>query len=170
MIADATDRVHLEIQGPSARLQNFDLSRTMVVLDVSGVHGPGERTFSIGEDDVQLPAGLTVVRAVPAQVRVHFERRVRKEVPVKVRQSHAPPAGYRIRSEEVQPPSLVIVGPESRVNNIDVAETDPIDLSNVVADAEFRVNAYIPDPQVRFESSALVRVKTSLERAQGAAQ
>lgn len=170
MIADVTERVHLEIQGPSARLQNYDLSRTMVVLDASSVHGPGERTFTIDQSEVKLPAGLKLLRSVPAQVRVQFERRARREVPVRVRQSNPPPMGYRVKHQDIEPSKLIIVGPESRVSNIDVAETDPIDLSHVVAESEFRVHAFLPDPQVRFESSPLVRVKVRLERTQGAGQ
>jgi hypothetical protein len=168
MIADTSERVHLEIQGPSARLQNFDLARMMVILDASGVHGPGERTFSVGQDDVHLPVGLKLLRAVPAQVRVQFERRVTKEVAVKVRQSSPPPAGYHVKRTVVDPPRLVVVGPESRVSNVDAAETDPVDLSRVVAEAEFRVSAFLPDPQVRFESTPHVKVRVYLERVEAA--
>jgi hypothetical protein len=63
------------------------------------------------------------------------------------------------------PEKLRIVGPASRVERVKYAETDPIDLSNVVGKAEFRVHVFIGDPQVRLVSSPEVTVKVNLGRA-----
>jgi hypothetical protein len=58
------------------------------------------------------------------------------------------------------------VGPQSRVNAVEFAETDRIDLSQNLSGAGVRVNAFVRDPQVRFESPPVVQVKVTLERAQ----
>ena len=57
------------------------------------------------------------------------------------------------------PTKLRIVGPESRVKEVEYAETDAIDLTGVTGEKVFRVGAFVADPQVRFESASQVTVK-----------
>ncbi|MCX6636212.1 MAG: CdaR family protein [Acidobacteria bacterium] len=164
MSSDVLDRVHLEVRGPSSQLHTTDLGNMSVVLDLESVHRPGERTFTIQQWNVNLPSGVILSRAVPAQVRVRFENRVSRKVPVRVRYSAQPPAGYRIAGQQVEPSTVRVIGPESRVNHIEAVQTDPIDLSNVVGESSFEVHTYVADSQVRLDSSPVVRVKVLLEK------
>jgi len=107
---------------------------------------------------------MHLMRAIPAQIRLQFEKRTRREVPVEVRFSGAPPAGYRLDRYDVEPKELTLVGPESHVNRIEYAVTDPIDLGSAEAQSEFRVNAFLGDPHVRFERPASIRVKVNMEQ------
>ncbi len=157
-------RVYLEIQGPSARLHSLDLSRTAVVLNLSSVYRPGERTFTIERHNIDLPTGLDLVRVVPSQVRLVFERRMQAEVPVRVRFAGPPPAGYRIGRQDVQPATLQIIGPESQVRQVAFAETDPIEIARIAGSAEFHVQTFVANPQVRPAASPVVEVKLSLEK------
>ena len=67
------------------------------------------------------------------------------DVKVEVRFSGRPQAGYHLAHYDVTPSTLTILGPESRIKLIDTAQTDPIDLSGVVASSEFRVNTFVDD-------------------------
>jgi hypothetical protein len=164
MSSDAPERIYLEVQGLSTRLRSFDSSRSAVLLDLSSVHRAGEYTFTVDQKNVEdLPVGVRLIRAVPGQVQLHFEKRISAEVPVRVRFS-LPPEGYRIAREAVLPKKLMIVGPESRVRQINYVETDPIDLSRVIGEAQFHVHTIVPDPQVRFASSPEVNVTVNLEK------
>jgi hypothetical protein len=157
-------RVSLEIRGPSARLHEADLSDRHVILNLESVQAPGERTFTIESSDVNLPVGLSLVRAIPAQIRLTFERSIAVSVPVRVRFAAPPPNGYRVASERVEPSELTVVGPESRVRLVGYVETDPLDLSHTVGTATFQVHAFVGEPQVRFVSSPQVRVSIALEK------
>jgi YbbR domain-containing protein len=72
--------------------------------------------------------------------------------------------GYRILKQEVYPEVLRVVGPQSRVEELQSAETDPIDLSGVLNEAELRVNTFVADGQVRIEGPSVVRVRVIMER------
>ena len=77
--------VSLELRGPSGELRGVgDSIRPAVVLDMSDVQ-PGERTFTIGQGNVQLARGVRLVRSIPSEVRFLFERRLVRFVPVLVR-------------------------------------------------------------------------------------
>jgi YbbR domain-containing protein len=156
--------VLVDIQGPSARLGGFSGAHTAAVVDLAGIETAGERTITIDPKSIDMPVGVRVVRVQPAQVRLRFERCVEAEVPVSVRFS-APPGGYRVASALVHPPTLTITGAESRVRQVRAVETDPLDLSRVVGQRQFRVPAFLEDEQVRFVSTPLVQVSVTLEKA-----
>ncbi|MBM3811221.1 MAG: YbbR-like domain-containing protein [Acidimicrobiia bacterium] len=162
---DAVDRVQLEVRGPSGRLSQASLADTAVVLDLSTVAQPGERTFPVQEAQILLPPGVTLQRSVPNQIRLFFEKRLVRDVPVEIRIGTPPPPGYVVFSQRVEPPRLRVVGPERRVGELSVVETDPLDLGGVVGSARFSVHAYISDPRVRFETSgrvtAIIEVRKS---------
>jgi YbbR domain-containing protein len=164
MGADTPGRIYLEVQGPSSRLRGIEPARNAVVLNLSNVRGPGEYTFTVQQNNTDLPAGLKLMRAVPGQVRLRFEYRVAADVAVRARFSSPPPEGYRIGNQEVVPKTLRIIGPETRVKQIGYVETDPIDLSRVQGKAQIHVHAFLPDPQVRFESAPAVEVTITLEK------
>jgi YbbR domain-containing protein len=164
--SDAPETVRLELQGPSNELSDLGENRgarPAVVLDMSNAL-PGERTFAIVEKNVHLARGIRLVRAIPSQVRVQFDRRDARSVPVTVRFEGEGQNGYERAHYEVSPSSLRIVGPESHVKRVTAAATDPVDLSTVVGASEFRVNAYIGDAYVRFEDPPLVTVRVTMKR------
>ena len=163
--SDALDGVRVELRGPSSKLTASNLSDLAVLLDLSGIGGPGERTFTLSDSDLHLPQGITFLRAVPSQLRLRFTRLQTKDVPIRVRIAEPPPAGYRVARQEARPVQLRVAGPERRVEQTTTAETDAIDLSDVRQSSEFHVSAFVADPQVRLESSPLVTVKVTIEKA-----
>ena len=162
---DDIQRLFLKVRGPAARLSTASLSQTMLVLDLENATQPGEQTFTIRPRNLTLPPGVSLVRVVPTQVRVRLERRISKDLPVEVRFAGPPARGYRVVHQSVQPSRMRIVGPESRLEQVGSVQTDPVDLSSKLANAEFRVPVFLPDPQLRFEDSdPVVTVRVTLER------
>jgi YbbR domain-containing protein len=164
MSLDTPDHVYLEVQGLRPMLHDSSLSRASVLLNLSSVQTPGERTVTIESRNIDLPEGVRLIRAMPSQLRLRFERQVQADVPVEVRLAAPPPEGYRVSGQQVKPPTVRIIGPESRVRQLTHAETDPVDLSRVVGQAEFRVHVYVGDPHVRLVSSPMVAVSIALSR------
>jgi YbbR domain-containing protein len=162
--SDPVSSVSLELRGPSGELRGVgDGIRPAVVLDMSDVQA-GERTFTIGQGNVQLARGVRLVRAIPSEVRFLFERRMVRFVPVVVRIGGQGRNGYTVAHQSVTPDRLEIAGPSSRVARITAAVTDPLDLSTVVGTSEFRVNAFVEDSFVRFQTSPQVVVKVTMRK------
>jgi hypothetical protein len=164
---DFVDRVYLKVRGPATRLTPASLSDAAIVLDLNGVSKAGEQTFSINSSNVLLPPGVELVRVVPSQVRLTFERRGTREVAVEVRLAGPPPPGYRITEQQAIPDRLRILGPQARLDGIRTAQTDPIDLSNTFGEAEFRVPVFLADPHVRLERDGPVIVRVRVEKITG---
>ena len=162
---DVPTSIELELRGPADELTASNLADTVVLLDVSNVDSPGERTVTIGGENLKLPRGVTFLRAVPSQLRLRFARIAAKEVPVEIRFMGALPPGYRVASKSVEPPQLRVIGSEARVATVETVETDAIDLDRITESGTHRVNAFVKDPQVRFESSPVVTVRVTIERS-----
>lgn len=165
MSSDTFDRLFLRLKGPATRLNAASLRDVTVQLDLSQVHGPGERTYTLTGDNLRLPAGVEVLRIVPSQMRLRFDKRVTRDVPVEIRFAGPAPEGYRITGQRAQPATVRVTGPENRVQRLHSVHTDAIDLSSTVSNAEFRVPAFVPDPQVRFDGqSPLITVRVLMEK------
>ncbi len=157
--------VTLRIHGPSARLRPETLAGLTVVLDCSSIGRPGLHTFSIGRAEVRRPFGIVFEAAIPSQVQLGFERTVSRSVRVSPAYLRPPPPGYRIASYRIDPPSVVVAGPESHVQRVEAVDTDPIDLSASVGRTEVHLPAHVPDPLVRLDpSTPLLTYKVVLEK------
>jgi len=157
--------VLLELRGPSGQLGGTSESglHPQVILDMSAAV-PGQRTFTVEDGAVKLPRGVRLVGAVPSQVRLVFERRTDASVPVTVPVTGEGHDGYYVASQNVQPGRLEIVGPASHVARVTQAVTDAVDVSQVVGTSQFRVNAFLNDPYVRFQSSPQVEVTITMKK------
>lgn len=162
--------ISLELRGPSGELRNaggepygLTTARPAVILDMSGVQ-PGQRTFPIGNGNVRLARGVHLVRAIPSEVRFQFERRRTRMVPVTPRFRGEGSNGYMVAQVDVEPKELELVGPASHVARVNEVETDLVDVSSVVGSSEFRVNAYVGDPFVRFTGSPQVTVSVVMKK------
>jgi YbbR domain-containing protein len=164
--SDTGTAVSLELRGPSGALRNLGESggiHPAVILDMSDVQ-PGARTFPIGDGNVRLPRGVRLMRAVPSEVQFHFDRRATRTVQIVPRFTGEGANGYQVDHFSVEPKKLDVVGPADRVARITSVVTDPVDVSTVVGSSEFRVNAFIEDPYVRFVGSPQVTVSVTMKK------
>lgn len=162
--SEIPDSAYVEVRGPSRRMSSQELNNAIVVIDLAKVDRAGERTFSILGGNVNLPSGVEFIRAVPSQLRLKFEPRLTREVPVVPRFAIVP-ANYQIANQTVSPNTVKIVGPESRVTAINRVQTDPIELPADDEELTFQVHAFAGDGQVRLlEPNQLFNVKVNLQK------
>lgn len=155
----------LELRGPSGELRGVGESvHPAVVLDMSNA-GPGERSYTISDGAVKLARGVHLVRAIPSEVRFHFEEAGDANVPVEPRMIGQD--SRQVASTEVTPSEVRIAGPASRVARIKSVLTDEVDVSKLSGTGEFHVNLFVEDPYVRLKGrpEATVRVTMKTEQA-----
>ena len=165
IVGNLPDRIRLEVRGSSGRLSRDNLASAAVAFDLSGAQA-GERTYTIRSYNIDLPSGVTFYRAVPSQVTLRFDRLQRRQVPVLAAYANTPD-GYRIRSLTITPTSVEILGPGERVSTINQVKTDPVDLSGLTGEKQYRVQLHIGDPQVRLEAPIEAVVHVQLEKTAG---
>jgi YbbR domain-containing protein len=159
---DAPAQIQIQVRGPRTRLGEVNNSQTNIVLDLGQMQQPSTRTFTVTPDSLNLPNRVTLVRAMPSQVRVKLERRVTKELPVAA--TFLPSTEFKVLQWEVSPAKMQVAGPESRVSLAESVSTEPIDLSLIDPGKPLRLNALLNDAELSFTGSAVVTVKLSVEK------
>lgn len=159
--SDMMEQVHLILRGPSPLLSRLSHNEMPLIVDLSDVRTPGQRTFTLDRRNVNLPAGVTLERAVPAQLQIRVETRISRDVPVKPQFENIP-EGMKVVSAEVSPAKLTLVGPQSRVRHIQEVLTDAVDLRILDAKGNAASTAYSGDAQVNFTTSPAVTVHVTL--------
>ncbi|MGC4049285.1 MAG: CdaR family protein [Paludibaculum sp.] len=159
--SDVMEQVHLVLRGPSPLLSRLSPYEMPLIVDLSDVRTPGQRTFTLDGRNVNLPAGVTLERAVPAQLQIRVETRISREIPVKPQFENLP-EGMQVVSAEVSPAKLTVVGPQSRVRHIQEVLTDAVDVRILDPKGNAASTAYSGDAQVKFTTSPAVTVHVKL--------
>ncbi len=164
--SDYPFQAQVTLRGPERLLQNLRPSEVHAILNLRGA-GPGERTFDLTAQDIQVPHSVSVVQIVPSQFHISFDRSSTRSVEVQPRVIGTLLSGYDIASVTADPASITIVGPERRVQAIQSAMTDPVDATGVVGRATFTTHAYVADPLVRVQIAGPIRVTVNTEKTSG---
>jgi YbbR domain-containing protein len=159
---DAPAQIQIQVRGPRTRLGEVNAAQTNIVLDLGQMQQPSTRTFTITPESLNLPNRVTLVRAMPSQVRVKLERRITKPLPVAA--AFVPSKAFKVLQWEVSPATLQVAGPESRVSRAESVLTEPIDLAAIDPSKPLRLNALLSDAELSFTGSAVVIVKLSVEK------
>ncbi len=161
--SELVDTVEIEARGPSGLLRGLSTLRPAIILDFNDVKDPGERTFTITRLSTNLPKGVELLRATPAQIRLNFERRAYRTVPVHVRFIGNLAQGVQMKDFQVSPSTEEIFGPASQVALVQYVDTDSIDLQSMdAAHPSIQTAVFVPQPKVRFSKPPEVTVKITL--------
>ena len=156
----------VRVRGPARLVRGLRADQIHVRVDLSDVR-PGQRTFNLTAQQIRQPRDLVVVQVVPSQFELSFDVRSRREVEVRPRVRGQFASGLRIAKVTANPNHIVIAGPQTRVQAIDFATTDPIDASGVTSSQTFTTNVYVPDPLIQVVNPTPVHVTVMMGRASG---
>ena len=153
----------VRVRGPERVIHEMRPQEVHVEVDLAGVK-PGERTFDLTSQQVGLPRDVEVVQVVPSQVRLSFDIGASKRIPVRPRVIGTFAPGFRIAKVSAEPAEVTIGGPKQRVEAVEAATTDPVDVSGNMDRGMFVTNAFVPDPLVQIVRPMPVRVTVVMER------
>jgi YbbR domain-containing protein len=115
------------LEGPRDIVDSIRPNEVTVFADMKGVE-PGVRVKPLMIDTSRLPSSVKGV-VDPREIRIHVERVIEKDVPVKPRFDGEPTAGYETVGWQINPPTVRIGGAESRVRDIKEVSTETVRLT-----------------------------------------
>jgi len=157
-------QVQVRLRGPEYLVRELKASEVHAEIDLAGLR-PGERTFDLTARQVRHPRELEVVQIIPNQFHLSFDARLTRRVEVHPRVVGNFASGYSIGQIVVDPPAITITGPKQRVEAVDAAITDPIDVSGTMDRSSFVRHAYVPDPLVQVTTPNPVRITVIMQKA-----
>ena len=156
--------VDVRLRGPSGSLGQVRAGDVVAVLDLASAR-PGRRLFHLTPEQVSAPAGLRVIHVLPATVGLTFETSSSKTVPVVPVVEGEPAPGYVVGRVTATPAMAHIVGPESALQRLTEATTEPIVIKGQRARVRERVNVAVADDAVRLQSAQTALVTIEIQRA-----
>jgi diadenylate cyclase len=154
----------VRVRGPGRLIRRLRSTDVRAEIDLSDVR-PGSRTFDLTSRNISVPQNFEVVQIVPGQFQLSFDNRTRRSVEVRPRVTGNFAQGKRIAQVVAEPASIMISGPNRRVEAVESATTDPVDASGTMDRAIFVTQAYVPDPLIQVVHPTPIRVTVIMEHS-----
>jgi YbbR domain-containing protein len=130
IVSQSVKVISLNMRGQERLLKNVKPSDIIVSLDLSKAK-PGDSTYYIHREDIQLPNAITVTNINPSNVKVVTEETVRKAVRVIPMVTGEPERGFSVKSVSVVPASIEIEGSRREVSRMNTVRTEPLDVTGM---------------------------------------
>lgn len=161
LTGDTVNTVEVRLRSSPGIIERLGPGEVAARIDLRGA-GEGERIIHLTEKAIRVPFGIKVVRINPSILTISLERTIQKLVPVRPRTVGRPAKGYEIAELLSDPPEVRIVGPRSRVQDVESAYTEPISIEGAQLGVTESVSLGIPDPGLRIEGQSRVRVSAKI--------
>jgi YbbR domain-containing protein len=145
------------MRGPSGTLSRLDPGEVIVVLNLQSARS-GSRLFHLRSDEVQAPYGVEVAQVVPTTLSLELEKTNRRTVPIVPAVEGDPASGFVVARITVEPSTVQIEGPESRLNEVSEATTEPLLVSGATGPIVDTVTVGVSDSAVRLPEALNARV------------
>jgi YbbR domain-containing protein len=157
-------KAQIRVRGPERVIHRLAATDVRAEIDLAGVR-PGERTFDLTGRQIYVPQDLKVVQIIPGQFHLSFDNRATRVIEIRPRVTGTFAGGMRVAQVIADPPTIPIIGPKRRVDAVEAAVTDPVDVSGVMTRASFVTQAYVPDPLIQVVHPVPIRVTVIMEVA-----
>jgi hypothetical protein len=162
LIGEPANEVELRLRASPSLVRRLDPGDVSAQVDLAGL-AEGEHILHLGGDAIRLPFGVRVVRITPSILTFTLERTLARSVPVRPRLLGRPAAGFEVAEVAADPPEVRIAGPLSRVQKVDHAFTEPVNVEGARLSLTAHVNLGLDDAVLRVQGAPRVKV-TALVR------
>jgi phosphoglucosamine mutase len=163
-LMDHPATVDVQVRGGAPEIGGLQSTDVSVVADLTG-REPGEAVIMLRVDRVSAPSGIEVTQITPSTVTVTLEPVSTLSVPVQVTYQGQPAPGYVISHATVEPLTVDVTGPASRLRSPVVAVTEPVLVGGATADVVQTVGVGVTDPDLQLARPVQVEVTVRIEGA-----
>jgi YbbR domain-containing protein len=161
IVGDPPTAVDVRLSGSSTRLSRMDPGEIVAVLDLGSAR-PGSRLFHLRAAAVRLPYGIEVSQVVPSTISLELEKSAKRTVNIVPAIEGEPAPGFVIGRVVPNPPTVEVIGPESRVARVGGATTEPISVEGRAESLRDTVNVGVADSALRLTEAREVTVDVEI--------
>jgi YbbR domain-containing protein len=148
LIGDPPSTVDVRVRGSSVALSRLGAGDVVAVLDLTGARA-GSRLFHIRPEQVTSPYGVEVTHVMPSTIQLELEVSGSRAVPIRPAVEGEPAPGFVIGKISVDPPTVLVSGPESRLQQLVNASTEPVSVAGASAPVRDIVTVGLSDSALR---------------------
>ena len=155
--------VEVRLRGPFTALRQLEPEKLEAVIDL--LDAPiGERVYRLAPEDINVPPEVEVISISPPEVRIVLDKTEEKTVPVAVRVTGQPAAGYAIEELLAEPRLARLLGPASALARMSTVATEPVSVAGRDATFSAPASVFAEVPGVRVQQGQLVTVTVQIRR------
>ena len=144
------ETVDVRVRGPSGTLSRLVAGDMVAVLDLQAAR-PGQRLFHLTPDQIRTPFGVEVAQVNPPTVALRFETAATRAVPVAPAVIGEVAKGFVIRDITAVPPTVEVIGPQSAIQRLSEALTEPVSVEGAKTSVREAVTVGAASPNVRLK-------------------
>ena len=142
---------------------SFEDGSLAVVIDLRDALPGPEKSYPLSEENIKdRPSGVDIVSITPNRIRLWLENTVGKDIAVVPELVGEPAEGFEVT--KVQVPPVRISGPQSRVEKVSEAQTEPIGIAGLTSTLVRNVSVDIADLALRMEPASVNVIITIEEK------
>jgi YbbR domain-containing protein len=158
----SADSINLRVRGSRAALRNLAVDQLKYRVDVRGGK-PGVAVYEVDVESIEHPTGTSFVGYSPTRLQLRFEKRGRKNVPVRAETEGSPAPGYHLVGVVVEPDKIWLEGARSQVLKTKEVETEKIDIAGLTADAQREARLVVSGSTIWPADAKPIRVLIRIE-------
>ncbi len=162
MTGDQMDAATVHVRGDDNLVGGLAPGDLRVVVDLRDAHA-GTNLIPLQTGQVIVPLGVEVLQVDPGAVTVTLERTGRIEAPVEPIVQGRPAPGYQVKQVIVEPRTVPVFGPESRLKYPVSVVTERVSIEGRRDTVVQDVNVGVVEAQLRLRNPGTVRVTVRIE-------
>ena len=137
-------KVEVKVRGNKRDMGKADEIRCRVEVAPGDRHSDGSYHVKLTARDFRTPGGLRVIQILNPELTLQLQRRISRELPVRMVISGEPPPGFRVSERICIPKTVVVSGPENALGELKEVLTEPIPLSDRESSFDYEVKLRRP--------------------------
>ena len=160
---DLPDSVRIRVRGAANIVSGLQPGDVVAAIDLEGERPGRRRLFDMFAGRVRVPFGVEVTQVFPATITVSLESAGAPRAVTVVPDVQGRPAeGYAVGRIGTVPPTVQVIGPESRLAGVAEALTEPVPVDGATSRVQATVTVGVADPMVRLRTPASAQVTVEI--------
>ena len=153
----SVDEARLQLFGSSALIKSLGPGQVGVRVDLSKA-AEGRNTFTITQDDIILPPGVSLNKIQPAMIDVTLDIPATKELPIQVDWAGRLPENTTLTRVSVEPETVKVVGGSKTLEKVSTVYTSPVRLDSLSRSGSSTSQIVLSPPSLKLAPSCSDRV------------
>ncbi|MFZ2444735.1 MAG: diadenylate cyclase [Syntrophobacteraceae bacterium] len=153
----SVDEAKLQLFGSSALIKSLKPGQVGVRIDLSKAT-EGRNAFTITQDDIILPPGVSLNKIQPAVIDVTLDIPATKELPIQVDWTGRLPENLVLSGVSVTPETVKVSGGSKTLEKVSTAYTAPVRLDNLTRSGSVSSPVQLSPPSLRITPLSPERV------------
>ncbi len=153
----SVDEARLQLFGSSALIKSLGPGQVGVRVDLSKA-AEGRNTFTITQDDIILPPGVSLNKINPAIIDVTLDIPATKDLPIQVDWAGHLPENATLARVSVDPETVKVVGGSKTLEKVSTVYTSPVRLESLSKSGSATSQIVLSPPSIKLAPSCSDRV------------